>query len=349
MSESDLRRVSGLMLAASMVPLAVVLGAGQAGASPAEPGRIPAQGPAAPPTTVFPTPQFDMGQPPIPLPSALVSLGQSLARIVPPVTVPEPHSAPRITLPKTTPAVMPAAITQPNTTPEVASPNITSGGVRPNTVPASTVPDFTPHVAAPKTVPSMALPNIAAALANIVPPPPIVARPIPLPNIAAALAPSADGAWYQGRPTHIPLVTSLPSTAAGIPDPTTQPVQAFCTYIPADPVRCSATVVDAGVGAAIGAGIAAGLSIPLAIPAAAVGAVAGFVAGIPFLPTGLVVGPLLGAAVGAAVVAGPAAVLGGAIGASIGTIVGITAPLPAKVPLTTAAFTRNRALAPTPR
>ncbi|MFE3103401.1 hypothetical protein [Nocardia tengchongensis] len=127
------------------------------------------------------------------------------------------------------------------------------------------------------------------------------------------------------------VATATQALADRVDEPLFDPnlVQNFCAGIPADPQRCSTTVVDAGVGAAIGAGIGAGVSAPVAIAAGVVGAVAGFVVGIPFLPTGLVIGPLLGAAVGVAVIAGPAALLGGALGASVGAIVGLTSPLPA--------------------
>ncbi|MFF0457612.1 hypothetical protein [Nocardia africana] len=127
-----------------------------------------------------------------------------------------------------------------------------------------------------------------------------------------------------------PAAASPASIADVLPVDDQHPVETFCEQVPADPDRCAATVVDAGVGAAIGAGIGAAVSAPLAIPAAALGAAAGFVVGIPFLPTGLVAGPLIGAAVGAAIVAAPAAALGAALGAAVGTIVGITAPVPPK-------------------
>jgi hypothetical protein len=157
--------------------------------------------------------------------------------------------------------------------------------------------------------------------------------------LAPPTGPASAGARRDGQAGTVgPRAVVIPeSIPADNPDPT-HPVQAVCQYVPADPTRCTAAVVDAGVGAAIGAGIGAGLTIPLAIPAALAGAIAGGIVGFPFLPIGLVVGPLLGAAVGVAVVAAPAALLGGALGASVGAIVGLTAPFP----------TANHAGAPTP-
>lgn len=181
----------------------------------------------------------------------------------------------------------------------------------------------------------------------------LIPFPVPLP------LPPADGPVVQDNstagPQNAPVDASAPAVTADAPPADTaaalpvepaaatpapvadalpvddqHPVETFCEQVPADPDRCAATVVDAGVGAAIGAGIGAAVSAPLAIPAAALGAAAGFVVGLPFLPTGVVVGPLVGAAVGAAIVAGPAAALGGALGGAVGAIVGLTAPLPPK-------------------
>lgn len=161
--------------------------------------------------------------------------------------------------------------------------------------------------------------------------------PLPLPappadGVAVPRNSPAEDGPAPAEPVDVPsaeAVTAPPAEAVDAPPAVDQhPVEAFCAQVPADPDRCAATVVDAGVGAAIGAGIGAAVSAPLAIPAGMLGAAAGFVVGLPFLPTGVVVGPLLGAAVGVAVVAGPAAALGGALGAAVGTIVGITAPVP---------------------
>ncbi|MGF6880500.1 hypothetical protein ABIA39_000381 [Nocardia sp. GAS34] len=264
MLETGHRRVSGSMLVASVLPLAVVLGTGHTNASPVD----AAWAPAAPPTTASPTPVF-----PLSSPSILAPDDHPLAGIVPPITL----------------------------------------------------PSVVPPVALPNIAPSIALPTIAL---------PVVPPSIVPPSIMRAVAPPTGPATVGGRrggqagtvgPHAVVIPQSIPADSPGL----THPVQTICQYIPADPTRCTATVVDAGVGAAIGAGIGAGLSIPLAIPAALVGAVAGGIVGIPFLPTGVVVGPLLGAAVGVAVVAAPAALLGAALGASVGTIVGVTAPLPA--------------------
>ncbi len=172
--------------------------------------------------------------------------------------------------------------------------------------------------------------------------------PLPLPPAEAPVAPqnppaaeipvTPDNSFAYGAFAPQNSVAGDSSSPASgpvdaVPAEVQHPIEEFCEQVPAEPGRCAATVVDAGVGAAIGAGIGAAVSAPLAIPAAMAGAVAGFVVGLPFLPTGVVVGPLLGAAVGAAVVAGPAAALGGALGAAIGTIVGITSPLPAAGPV----------------
>lgn len=152
------------------------------------------------------------------------------------------------------------------------------------------------------------------------------------PRAATADVPSvATAAAAVTAPAPADTTAASPAPIAdALPVEDQHPIETFCEQVPADPDRCAATVVDAGVGAAIGAGIGAAVSAPLAIPAAALGAAAGFVVGIPFLPTGLVAGPLIGAAVGAAVVAAPAAALGGALGAAVGAVVGITAPLPPK-------------------